>query len=90
MELNHKAVEVVGAVGAMRASVLQARLTAMLGDRTGDFTYPSRKHVGSEISQGDLELLGVALKENLHRDGCVQRDGDVGRRHGGQRGRLTV
>lgn len=42
------------------------------------------EHVGSEIFQGDLELLSVALEEDLDSYKRVQRHWDVGS-HGGWR-----
>jgi hypothetical protein len=42
------------------------------------------EHMGAEVLQRQLELLGLAAEQDLDHDGRVQSHGHVGGRHGGQ------
>lgn len=62
---------------------LSARLTLARGCDLGA-TNLFWEHMGAEVLQRQLELLGLATEQNLDHDGCVQSHGHVGCRHGGR------
>lgn len=58
------------------------------GKGRGRSTHLVGEHLGTEVSQRDLELLAVSLELDLDDNERVERHWDVGG-HGGQRVRLT-